>query len=122
MSLEPSLSAALAHAEKLDGWNFFEHAAEPKTGASLASVSKQRADDAACALARFAASADGELALEMLLDVTLRRPSFVALLGLPMEQAYGYGVFREGQNSLMAMILKMIAAGRKEQTPQERGP
>lgn len=117
---EPSLKAAIEDADGLTGWDFFEHKAETCRGASLGSVDKERADRVCATLARFAASPEGTDVLEALLDVTLRRTSFVAQLGLPMEQAYGYGVFREGQNSLMAMILKMIALGRKGKAEKRR--
>lgn len=118
--LEPSLSAAIEDAADLSGWDFFEHHAEPKSGAALKKIDQERAERVAATLARFAATPDGAEVIEALLDVTLRRTAFVAQLGLTMEQAYGYGVFREGQNAMMAMILKMIAMGRKEKPIERR--
>ena len=119
MSSEPSLSAALDDAAKLEGWAFFEHVNDPAKGAAQKRVETTRGERAAAALARFAASPDGAEALEMLLDGTLRRATFTAQLGLDPMQAYAFGVFREGQNSLMASILKLIASGRKDETSQQ---
>jgi len=111
---EPNLEAAIGAAGPLDGWDFFEHAAEPhKQAATLAG--SDRAQDAAAHLARLhAADPAFREALELLLDMTLRRATFTAALGLDPMQAYAYGVFREGQNSLMTVILNMIAKGRKD--------
>src|SRR5947209_2318352 len=52
--------------------------------------------------------------MDYLLDVTHRRAMHIAQLGLPMDQAYAYGAFREGQNSVVEMVLKMIAEGRQQ--------
>ena len=111
---EPSLDAAIEGAGKLEGWAFFEHPADPgKQAAELAK--SEQAENAAAHLARLHASDPAfRAAIDLLLDMTLRRATFVAHLGLDPMQAYGYGVFREGQNSLMTVILNMIARGRKD--------
>lgn len=119
MISEPSFSAALDDVSKLEGWAFFEHVNDPAKGATARRVETTRGERAAAALARFASSPDGAEAFELLLDGTLRRATFTAQLGLDPMQAYAFGVFREGQNSLMAAILKLVATGRKEENSQQ---
>jgi hypothetical protein len=59
-------------------------------------------------------SAEFRTLIGFLKKQTIDRPVWVAQLGLPMEQAYGHGCHREGQNSLFALILKMISEGAKK--------
>jgi hypothetical protein len=110
--------AALENAAA-EGWDFFEHRHDPARGAQQKRVETTRGERVALSLARFASSPDGAEALEFLLDATLRRATFTAQLGLDPMQAYSFGVFREGQNALMASILKLIAQGRKDETSQQ---
>ncbi len=42
------------------------------------------------------------------------RVVWIGQLGLPMDQAYGYGCHREGQRSHFAFILKLISEGAKK--------
>lgn len=58
--------------------------------------------------------------IEHLLDVSVRRSKFHPSLGLPINEAYGYGMFREGQDSVVHLVLKMIAEGRKQIAPPPR--
>lgn len=111
---EPSLEHAL-EAAALEGWAFFEHAADPAKGAAERSASSERGERAAAHLARLHAADPGfRDALDFLLDSTLRRATFTAALGIDPMQAYAFGVFREGQNSFAAALLKLIAIGRKD--------
>lgn len=66
------------------------------------------------AAARTFASEDGRLVLEWLLDLTLRRMAWHASFGVSVEQAYGAGVHREGQNSIAIALLSLIEAGGHE--------
>jgi len=44
---------------------------------------------------------------------TLHRTMFLSPLNLPMEQAYAYGQFREGQNAAVFAMFKLIAEGQQ---------
>jgi hypothetical protein len=70
----------------------------------------------ASAWARFAASPDGELALQALLDSTLNRTAFFVNLQLPPAQTAIWGGFREGQNAIAVEILRQISIGRGDET------
>lgn len=123
MQPEPSLEAALRDANAREGWDFFEHAHEPEPGKAQANAASERGERVAVNLARlYGADASFREALDFLLDSTLRRATFTAQLGLDPMQAYGFGVFREGQNSLLFAILKLIARGQKVEPPKGREP
>lgn len=112
---EPSLEAALEDADGLDGWAFFEHANDPKKGDAAAREKLERGQRVAAAAARlYAGDPAFRDLLDFLMDSTLRRQTFTAALGLDPMQAYAFGVFREGQNSFVMAMLKLIAIGRKE--------
>ena len=115
MTAEPSLEAALDDADARDGWEWFEHHADPNKGEAKKSAATEKGERAAAALARLHAHDPGfGEALDFLLDSTLRRQTFTAGLGLDPMQAYAFGVFREGQNSFAFAMLKLIAMGRRE--------
>lgn len=85
---------------------------------SVADLSKpgsdqaQMAYDRICqAAARMAASDDGRLVLDWLVDLTLRKASWHGQLGMSVEQIATYGLLREGQNSLVALLLGAILKG-----------
>lgn len=61
------------------------------------------------ALATIFASDDGQVVLEELLNGTVRRVTFQTQIGIDPQQAHAYGCFREGQNSVVAAILKDLA-------------
>lgn len=73
------------------------------------------------ACARVAATPDGQAMLEWLCDATLRRPTFLALVDLDPMRCFAHGVFREGQNAVVFLLLKAIAEGRQEPPPQREG-
>lgn len=115
---EPDLEALFASANIAD-FDLFK--AEPASARNAYDEDMdKRAADLASRAARLFDSDDGRAVLEWLLDATLRRSTFVAQLGLPMDQAYGYGCLREGQNAIVHTILSLIAKGRKDQTPPPR--
>lgn len=117
-ALEPSLDSALDRAMSM-GWDFFDSPAQADaTEAKRLNESANRTAETAAAL--YAASPEFRLILEWMLDVTLRRAAFIARLGLPMDHAYGYGCFREGQNAMTAAVLKLIAIGIKGRAPRAR--
>lgn len=75
----------------------------------------------AAAYARFFMTDDGKTILENLCDVTVRRPSFVAIMGVDPMQAYAQGVQREGANALLFFIMQQIAIGRQQLPPDREG-
>ncbi len=80
-------------------------------------LSAARKQVAACAAA-MAASDDGRVVLEFLLDATLRRPVFLPGLG---PEALVYAAHREGQNAVVWQLLQAIAEGRGETPPNREG-
>lgn len=66
------------------------------------------------AWAEFADTPQGQKALDLLFDTTLRRTVYFVALGLdPMSMA-NWGAFREGQNALAQEIARQVALGRRE--------
>lgn len=119
---EPEAEGLIEHAGR-EGWGFFDHPVEtPPSAAAQKAASERGQRVAAIAGVLWASVPEFRELVEFLLDQSLRRPTFVAQLGLPMDQAYGYGVFREGQNALAMMLLKLIAEGRKIEAPKGREP
>jgi hypothetical protein len=119
---EPSLDSAINQAD-LEGWDWFEHHADPKKGDAAKSAVADRGQRVAAVLARlYSQDANFREALDFLLDSTLRRATFTAQLGLDPMQAYAFGVFREGQNSFAMALLKLIAIGRKDKPEAGRDP
>lgn len=96
---------------------FAQASSLPQDRAQFSAELEAQARAVAGAYARLFATDDGKLVLEHLLDVTLRRATWTAALGLTPDQAYGHGVLREGQNSLAFFILSLIARGREEAPP-----
>jgi hypothetical protein len=72
------------------------------------------------ALARIAETPDGKVFLEWLLDLTLRKASWHGQLGQTVEQIASYGLLREGQNSLAALIVGAILKGQGAAPPAVR--
>jgi hypothetical protein len=103
-----------------NGWEFFEGllGTDSKRPTSVDPAQLVRAEKLAHVWAQFYATDDGKLAIDHLIEITLGRPTFVAQLGLAMDEAYGHGCQREGQNAIVYMLLKMIAEGRKERLPE----
>ncbi len=115
MQSQPDVESLIRNAGK-DGWDFWN------TGVADAALDEARIkhDRLTAIMAALDANAEFRALLEHLLDVTLRRVTFTAQLGLPRDQAYDYGLYREGQNSIVALLLNMIAASRKEKSPVPR--
>jgi hypothetical protein len=115
---EPSLESALDRAME-SGWDFFEvpGVSERRESEQLQAAANRTAEAAA---ALYAGSVEFRLVLEWMLDVSLRRAAYIARLGFPIDQAYGYGCFREGQNAMTAALLKLIAQGQKAKPPKSR--
>ena len=63
------------------------------------------------AAARLYGTHDFQVILEWLLDLTLRKASWHAALGCDPAQAASYGVLREGQNSVVALLIGAIVKG-----------
>lgn len=71
--------------------------------------------------ARKFGDAEGEMLLEALCDITLRRPTFITQSGMPSDQVLALGQFREGMSAMVFILLAWIAEGRGEQQPQREG-
>ena len=111
-SIAQSADALIAAADNLEGWGFFHHQADPELNAKQAALAEEKSKRLALEAAVLWQHNPGfRDIMEFIFDQTLRRPAYVAQLGLPMDQAYGYGAFREGQNAVADMIAKMIATG-----------
>lgn len=94
---------------------------DPKELPPFAQALMEEAKSVRAAAARLFDTADGRAVLEYLCDATLRRPTFIAQIGLDPMKAYGHGVFREGQNSAIYLLLSLIAEGRGEQPVAREG-
>lgn len=95
------------------GWEWFDKA---KTlfgdRSKLVPTDEAKRRALAEAAARIFSSEDGRLVLAHLKAATVDRPSFVTQLGVDPMQVYGWGSFREGQNTLFVAIAKLILEGR----------
>jgi hypothetical protein len=106
-----------------NGWDFFQNLLEGgQRSSAIAPEALAKAEKIAYAWAQFYNSESGRAAVAHLIELTFERATYTAALGLPMAAAYGHGCLREGQNTIVHLILKMIAEGRKEQQPTERTP
>lgn len=109
MIAQPSLESILSRFVT-GGWQGLEGIAgavhSPQQGE--VDVAYERVCQAA---ARLAATDDGKILLEWILDLTLRKASWHGTLGASIEQIATYGLVREGQNSLAALILGAILKG-----------
>jgi hypothetical protein len=75
--------------------------------------------DLSAAAARVYATPDGAKLINWLVEQTLDRATWVGGGFTPLDQISTYGLFREGQNSIAASILKAIHEGRNP--PTDRG-
>lgn len=123
MSNGQSLSKMIQMAQAQD-WSAFDaldpalrSEVDPRVAAQEEDLKRQRI---AAAAAKIFTSPEGELVLETILDKTLRRSSFFAMLGIDPMQVAMFGAFREGQNALVTEILRLIAEGRGEPQPPQR--
>ena len=84
-------------------------------GADLADPSPTKSEQAyerlAGAAARVAATPDGKILVEWLLDLTLRKTSWHGQLGLDVNKIAAFGLLREGQNSIVALLVGAILKG-----------
>jgi hypothetical protein len=91
---------------------------DPRIAKQEQELERQRISSAA---ARIFSTPEGELVLDAILDKTLRRTCYFAMLGIDPGQVAMFGAFREGQNALVTEILRLIAEGRGEPQPPQRG-
>lgn len=102
----------IASADPGEGWGFFHHKHDPGLADKAAKLADERANRLALiASVMWQHDPNFRDIIDFIFTQTLRRPTCVAQLGLPMDQAYGYGAFREGQNSVAEMLRQMIARG-----------
>ncbi len=120
MANEPNMESLLRQAAD-KGWDFFNAPGPQDRSPAEQARTPEQERLIAIAGALWAVPEFREL-VDHLVEVTLRRMTFVAQLGLTIDQAYGYGVYREGQNATTMMLLKLIAEGRKVAAPKERAP
>lgn len=119
---------ALSDMERLaqgQDWSMFDaldpavrSGVDPRIAEEEDKLKRQRISAAA---AKIFSTPEGELVLETILDKTLRRTTYFAMLGIDPMQAAMFGAFREGQNALMTEILRLVAEGRGEPQPPQRG-
>lgn len=107
--------------EGLNGWDWFKPDPGTAERGSWAEGVKDRAAEAAAALARLyegpGRKHDFKLVLEFMADQTVRRPMWTR--GQPDPLAYI--AFREGQNGAFFMLLQLLATGREEQSVVREG-
>ena len=103
------------------GWDFLDGAAPSEKGRAQERAETEPGQRMAkIAAILHAQSPEFRELLAWLAKGTLHRTIFLSPLNLPMEQAYAYGQFREGQNAAIFAIFKLIADGR-QQAVQPRG-
>lgn len=96
----PDLKATLGD---VLGWS---RAGQLPHGLKLSTEAQQRFDADAKRMAAFAATADGQWLIELLLDVTIRKaPIDLSLTG---EDARAYATQRHGQNQIAALIVTYL--------------
>jgi glutathionylspermidine synthase len=112
---KPSLEKHISQAAS-NGWAFFDGPLA-ETAAARAKEAEERSDrPAAIAATLYAQVPEFRELLEYLADLSLHRQQYHSpLLGVDPMQNYCYGVFREGQNSMVDTIFKLIAHGRGQQ-------
>ncbi|MDD7908673.1 hypothetical protein PUV47_01980 [Pseudovibrio exalbescens] len=126
MSNGQSIQALMANLQR-DDWGGIEKlmgrfAADPQAKERSAQEERAAHERRARYLAALAAvfsTEDGRLVLEELLNGTLRRTTFQTQFGVDPLQAYAHGAFREGQNAVVATILKDLAEVGRDHTPEK---
>lgn len=113
MSFNPASIEDILRQAGSTGWDFFDQLDdETKRRAELEKARAMEENAAIChAWAEFYRDEGGRKALETLFDSTLRRTTWYASLGLPVDQMVAYGAFREGQNAFAYAIARCIAKG-----------
>ena len=86
-------------------------AAEQTRRDNISAEAQEKSKAIACAWANFAGTVDGKLALESMLDVTIRRVKFHYQPGMTPDQVALPGVFREGQDAIAWEIMRQVALG-----------
>jgi hypothetical protein len=110
--------ASLVKQAKESGWDFFEGQGGERAAAERGLVNT---NPIAAAAARLAENQDFVWVMEFMADQTLRRVQFInGGYGFDPMQVALYGTFREGQNSAVFLLFKLIAEGREEQL-KDRG-
>lgn len=78
---------------------------------NISAEAQEKSKAIARAWANFADTVEGRLALETMLDVTIRRVKFHYQPGIGTEHVALSGVFREGQDALAWEIMRQVALG-----------
>jgi hypothetical protein len=90
----------------------------PPSARSAMTEDDKRVAQAAAAIA---ATHEGQIVLEYLADITVRRPVYLAHMNLDPMRAYALGCQREGQNQIFFTLLAMIQRGRDEDPEMREG-
>jgi len=104
MSGDPTVESILNGNFLSGGWEGLANSDEEAN-----KIKEQIADDAydlAIAFHTTFSTPHGARVLDHLMDLTLRRVTWNG--NIPLDQATSYGLMREGQNQLMAVILQQI--------------
>lgn len=88
-------------------WDFLDRLLDPRGG--RAAELENSATRIGPLVYRLALSREGREILEWLCDITVRRPHFIA--GMGIEQAALYGASREGQDGVVFALLKAARQG-----------
>jgi len=105
MSAQPSMEDLLKQFAD-GGWEALSAATDRTDAEKSRRVDRQRAlaDD----VLWVARTPQGRRVLEFILDNSIRRASWHGDLRFTLEQIAGYGLLREGQNSIAAMLLAAL--------------
>ena len=105
----PSLENLIEQAGA-NGWDFFD--GPQRRADARAAIPETEAERAAAIAAALYQTPQFQELLAFLCKASLHRQTFMSPMGLDPMQGYAYGVFREGQNSMVFSIFKLIAEGR----------
>lgn len=102
---EPQVDGVLNQWDE-GGWDALSDILNREENRTYTKSQKEERVEQAAAFTAVFRSAAGQIVLERLLDLTLRRASWLGRLS--KDEALTYGLFREGQNSIVAIIMKEL--------------
>ena len=108
---EPTFEAVL---EQFKGSGLEALSKVGEQAAELQDQNQRELKRAARAMHNTFSTPDGQRTLELLLDLTLRRATWMQTEASPFKDLKDHGVFREGQNSVAAIIVKYLNVARDE--------
>lgn len=104
------------------GWDAFDPQKQQAAAVKAQELSREEQLELANAIYRTFQTVDGKRTLEYLLDQTLRRASWNGTFD--MLKVVPYGLYREGQNSIVAIIIQhmQMALDGGDPVPTKKGP